>query len=163
MISLFTLIDDCDTITAASGISEQLGEQEANDLEDDFEKKWDVSGLSQSIERGPSAIQRVISLWGSLSLPVPATIIEARHWIDDDTRTIASYSRVEASVKTKDGDVAPAQKLCKQKTTAYEKELAELQWEMNGKSPNLPIIEEPSSTVKTFETKLTTSQTEAGE
>lgn len=66
-----TLADTCGATIAVLEFSEDVEEQELDDVEHDIEIVWDVSDLRRSGERCPSAIERIEPLCESLSLPSP--------------------------------------------------------------------------------------------
>lgn len=95
----FILTDACNAATAFLRPFEELEEQKLDDVDDDIKKGWDAGELCNTNERSPSALERLKSVCGTLSLPVPTTLVDAQQRIEDTIRTFADYSRLEVCVK----------------------------------------------------------------
>lgn len=75
---LFSLADAGYVTTAVLGFSEEVEEQEQDDVEDGIENVWGMSDLRRGNHRSPSTLERVKSLCESFSLPMPTTVLEVR-------------------------------------------------------------------------------------
>lgn len=89
--------------------------------------------------------------------------MDTQEGIEDKIWIFAGYSRLEASIKTKDADFAVAQEDCNRKTATYEKDLVESEQKVNDKSAVLPKIEERTYTVSDLKSKLAPTQAEIQE
>lgn len=152
------MADAPDATRVALGPSEKVEEQESGDREDNIEEVWDVSDLRCNCERIPSAEEPVRSLYRSLSLPMPATVVEKQQHIEDAIRAFADYPRLEVSVRITDTVFAVPQENWEQKTVVYENDLAKLRKQVSHKFTDLSKIEDPASTVLGLESKGVSSQ-----
>lgn len=158
--SFFTLDDSCKATTASLVLPEEFEQEEPDNFEEEIKKVCNVADQGHDDERGSSALKHAKSLCKFYSPPMPITVAKAQGRTEDDIWAFTDYSRLRATVKTKDANFSAARLAWEQKTAVYERGLVRLKLDINNTSADLWKIKELTSVANALRTKLISSQKE---